>query len=205
LQPVTIDYCMRYSRRAFLGTITSVAGAGRLIAAPQTGLEAFGADTLPCVLDVKATPAVSRDASYRVGAPMRTSIAVAGQKGIPLEVTGVVAGLSCGPIAGAELEFWQPDPRGAYEPGGFNLRGRQVTDARGRYRLTTIMPGASANRAPSINIHVVVRRKAELWTAMFFPGQSDNVRDTRFKEQLLVKLGGTEAKRTGTFDIRLDL
>jgi protocatechuate 3,4-dioxygenase beta subunit len=196
---------MRYSRRAFIGAVAIVAGARPLLATRQRGLDAFAADTLPCVLDVKATPAVSRDASYRTGAPMRTSIVGAGQTGIPLEVTGIVAGLSCGPIAGAVLEFWQPDAAGAYDSTGRNLRGRQVTDTGGRYRLTTILPGASGNRAPSIGVHVIVQGKAELWTAMFFPGQSANARDARFNEELLVKLGGTDQKRTGTFDIRLDL
>jgi len=196
---------MRYSRRAFLGTITSVAGGRGLLAAPQTGLEAFGADTLPCVLDVKATPAVSRDANYKAGAPMRTAIVAPGQKGTPLELTGIVAGLSCGPIANAIVEFWQPDASGTFTPAGMNLRGRQRTDSTGRYRLSTIIPGSSANRAPSIGVHVIVERKAELWTALFFPGQAANARDSRFNEALLVTLGGSAASRTGSFDIRLDL
>ena len=196
---------MRYSRRAFLGTITSVAGGRGLLAAPQTGLEAFGADTLPCVLDVKATPAVSRDANYKAGAPMRTAIVAPGQKGTPLELTGIVAGLSCGPIANAIIEFWQPDASGTFTPAGMNLRGRQRTDSTGRYRLSTIIPGSSANRAPSIGVHVIVERKAELWTALFFPGQAANARDSRFNEALLVTLGGSAASRTGSFDIRLDL
>ena len=204
-QPVTIDYYMHSTRRVFLALVASAAGARPLSGRAQNGLAAFAADTLPCVLDVKATPGVSRDASYRAGAPMRTSIVGPGQTGIPLEVTGIVAGVSCGPIAGAVLEFWQPDAAGAHDPTGFNLRGRQVTDAGGRYRLTTILPGASGNRAPSIGIHVVVARKAELWTAMFFPGQSANARDARFKDELLVKLSGTDQKKTGTFNIRLNL
>jgi protocatechuate 3,4-dioxygenase beta subunit len=177
-----------------------------LRASAQRGLEAFGGtDTLPCVLDVKATPAVSVDGNYRPGAPIRTSIADPPQKGVPIQLTGIVAGLSCGPIVGATLEFWQPDATGVFDTRGFNLRGRQVTGAGGRYRLTTILPGGSADRAPSIGVHLVVEKKAELWTAMFFPGQPANATDPRFKEDLLVKLGGSAATRTGTFDIRLNL
>jgi protocatechuate 3,4-dioxygenase beta subunit len=195
---------MRHGRRVFLGILLSAAGT-RLSAIRQSGLDAFGGDTLPCVLDVKATPQVSADGTYKPGAPMRASIAAPGQKGIPLQLTGIVAGLSCGPIAGATIEFWQPDASGAFDTSGFNLRGRQLTDASGRYRLTTIVPGASGSRAPSIGVHVSVERKAELWTAMFFPGHAANTRDSRFREELLVKLGGSEGKRTGTFDIRLNL
>ena len=120
-------------------------------------------------------------------------------------MTGIVAGLSCGPIVGATLEFWQPDATGVFDTRGFTLRGRQVSGPGGRYSLTTIVPGGAANRAPSINVHVVVHNKAELWTAMFFPGDRANPSDPRFKEELLVTLGGSAAKRTGTFDIRLNL
>jgi protocatechuate 3,4-dioxygenase beta subunit len=206
---------MALSRRVFLVTTVSSVAARPLHAFRQGGLDAFAADSVPCVLDVKATPPVSRDASYRAGAPMRTSIlepgAGPGPQGIPLEITGIVAGLSCGPIANALLEFWQPDASGVFAPAGFSLRSRQRSDSNGRYRLSTIMPGASGNRAPFIGVHVVVERvervarKAELWTAMFFPDQNTNARDARFREDLLVKLGGTDQKRVATFDVRLDL
>src|SRR5262245_45959419 len=196
---------MALTRRLFLVTSVGAALGRPLLAATQNGLEAFGGDALPCVLDAKATPSVSADSNYRSGAPLQTSIVRAAQKGVPIQLTGIVAGLSCGPIAGATLEFWQPDADGVFDARGFNLRGRQVTGAGGRYGLTTIVPGASGSRAPSIGVHVVVEKKAELWTAMFFPGQAANARDPRFKEDLVVKLGGSEAKRTGTFDIRLNL
>jgi protocatechuate 3,4-dioxygenase beta subunit len=156
-------------------------------------------------LDVKATPGVSADANYKPDAPMRTAIIEPGQKGTPLELSGIVAGLSCGPIANAIVEFWQPDASGTFDPAGLNLRGRQRTDSTGRYRLRTIIPGGAPNRAPSIGVHVIVERKAELWTALFFPGQPANARDPRFKDELLIKLGGSEHERTGTFDIRLTL
>jgi protocatechuate 3,4-dioxygenase beta subunit len=196
---------MPLNRRWFLVTSVGAALGRPLRAAAQTGLEAFGTDTLPCVLDVKATPAVSADGNYRPGAPVRTSIVEPSHQGVLLQVTGIVAGLSCGPIVGASLEFWQPDATGVFDSRGFNLRGRQVTGAGGRYSLMTIVPGASGNRAPSIGVHVIVDKKAELWTAMFFPGQPANARDPRFREELVVKLAGSAVKRTGTFDIRLNL
>ena len=196
---------MRVSRRTLLAALGGALGtAGRLRAARQTGLEAFGAATLACTSDVTATPAVSAGADYRTGAPMRTAI-TAGRAGVPLALTGIVAGLSCGPIAGAIIEFWQPDASGLYDAHGFDLRGRQATDPNGRYGLTTIMPGAPAGRAPSIGVHVVVPKRAELWTALFFPGQAANHRDPRFRQELVIALGGSDRARTGTFDIRLNL
>ena len=199
---------MGLSRRVFLvSTVGSLAArpVEALSALRQGGLDAFAADTVPCELDVTATPPVSRDTNYRAGAPLRTSLTTPGQPGSRLELTGVVAGLSCGPIANALLEFWQPDGSGVFAPAGFALRGRQRTGAGGVYRLSTIMPGGSGNRAPFIGVHVVVERKAELWTAMFFPDQPANARDPRFQEALLVKLAGTTISRTGKFDIRLNL
>jgi protocatechuate 3,4-dioxygenase beta subunit len=202
---------MQFDRRLFLVTLagaTSVPLAARQSGGPgparPTGLDAFGDGALPCTSDVVLTPSVSRDASYKPGAPLRSALALA-QHGVPLELTGTVAGLSCGPITGATIEFWQPDASGHFDMAGFGLRGRQVTTAGGRYRLTTIVPGAPAGRAPSINVRVVVDRKVELWTAIFFPGQPANRQDPRFKDELLATLGGTQQKRTATFDVRVDL
>jgi protocatechuate 3,4-dioxygenase beta subunit len=196
---------MALDRRLFLATSLGAALGRPVVAARQHGLDAFGGDTLPCTLDVKATPAVSPDDTYRPGAPLRTSVIESAQHGIPLRVTGLVAGLSCGPIAGAALEFWQADAAGVFDTRGVRFRSRQVTGAGGRYTLATVVPGASGGRAPSINVRVVVEKKAELWTAMFFPGQRANARDPRFKDELLVTLGGTDANRTAAFDIRLNL
>jgi protocatechuate 3,4-dioxygenase beta subunit len=195
---------MRPSRRRFLVSAAALVGAQPVAAGRPQGLDAFAADTLPCVLDVQATPAVSPDAAYRAGAPERTSLVSPGEGGIPLALTGTVAGLSCGPIPGARVEFWQPDRHGAFAP-GFPLRGWQRTDARGRYHLTTIMPGAPASQAPYIGVHVVVEKRAELWTALFFPGEPANARDQRVVDALMVKLAGTPQSRTATFDIRLNL
>ena len=60
---------MALNRRLFLVTSVSASIGRPLIAAAQNGLEAFGGDTLPCVLDVKATPTVSAYSNYRPGAP----------------------------------------------------------------------------------------------------------------------------------------
>jgi protocatechuate 3,4-dioxygenase beta subunit len=113
--------------------------------------------------------------------------------------------VSCGPIAGAELEWWQADDRGRYDLRGFALRGRQRTDDRGRYTLVTIVPGPAPGRAPCLGVHVNVPGRAEFWTTLFFAGRQENARDPRVNESLLITLSGTAQGRTGTFDIRLDM
>jgi protocatechuate 3,4-dioxygenase beta subunit len=198
---------MRTSRRAFLGTLAAsgvVCLHAREAAAAQ-GLDAFGGALLPCASDNVATPPVARSAHYRPGAPLRRSVLEPGLPGVRLTLTGIVAGLSCGPIAGATIEFWQADHLGNYDQTGFRLRGRQVTDNAGRYQLVTVMPGASGGDAPNIGVHVAVAGKAELWTAVFFRGEPRNARDPRVQDSLLATLSGPRDARTATFDIRLDL
>lgn len=199
---------MRTSRRAFLGTLTATGVAGLRAeqhAAAAQGLDAFGGALLPCAADHVATPAVPRGPHYRPGAPLRQSLLEPGLPGVRLALTGIVAGLSCGPIAGASLEFWQADHRGNYDGTGFRLRARQMTDAAGRYRLVTIMPGASGANAPHIGVHVTVAGKAELWTAVFFRGEPGTARDPGVPDGLRATLSGPRDARTATFDIRLDL
>jgi protocatechuate 3,4-dioxygenase beta subunit len=187
----------------FLGSLAT-ALAVREVRAGQGSLGAFGSAELKCAADVIPTPPVPRDASYKPGAPVRTRL-VADESGVPLELSGTVAGISCGPIAGAEIEFWQADGRGTYDMRGLALRGRQRTDERGRYVLSTIVPGALPGRAPCLGVHVTVSGRAELWTALFFAGRPENARDPRVRDALLVTLTGTTAKRSGSFDLRLDI
>jgi protocatechuate 3,4-dioxygenase beta subunit len=197
---------MGFTRREWLGSM-----AGAVAVAPtartadrQGGLNAFASADLVCA-DAGPTPSIPADASYKAGAPNRTALTAPGHSGVPLTLSGVVAGVSCGPIAGAVVEFWHADGRGVYDMRGSGLRGQQHTDDRGRYRLTTIVPGAAPGRAPCLHVHVVVPGRAELWTALFFAGRPENARDARVKEALLVTLSNTAEGVVGVFDIRLDL
>ena len=78
-------------------------------------------------------------------APVRAgSIASLDLPGLPLLVEGRVMDACGQPLAGAILDVWQADARGRYHGAGedgHRLRGRVRTDARGRYRFETIMPG----------------------------------------------------------------
>ncbi|GLY46910.1 dioxygenase [Lentzea sp. NBRC 102530] len=72
--------------------------------------------------------------------PMR-----ADEEGAPLVFSGRVTDLAGQPLAGAELDIWHADSLGYYSgfapdiPSG-NLRGVVVTDAEGRFEITTVQP-----------------------------------------------------------------
>ncbi|GGS23622.1 catechol 1,2-dioxygenase [Streptomyces humidus] len=86
---------------------------------------------------------------YVPGAPVLPSVATLpmreNEAGAPLLFKGRVTGVSGQPLAGALLEMWQADDEGLYAqfaPGipEWNLRGGVVTDAEGRFEVTTIQP-----------------------------------------------------------------
>ncbi|GHH42385.1 catechol 1,2-dioxygenase [Lentzea cavernae] len=72
--------------------------------------------------------------------PMR-----ADEQGSPLVFSGRVVDLAGQPLAGAELDVWHADSEGYYSgfapgiPDG-NLRAVVVTDAEGRFEITTVQP-----------------------------------------------------------------
>jgi len=192
------------TRRVFLRRVAGVM-AGAVVLRPAAGvaqgLEQFGSSEPPCAPDARLTPVVPRDATYRDGAPLRGSLLEPGVTGPPLLLTGTVSGVTCGRIKGADVHFWHADPRGQYDMTGYRFRGRQLTNASGQYRLTTLMPGAAAGRAPHIGVRVRISGKPDFWTEVFFPNQPLNVKDGRFRKELVA----TSRSDGMTFDITLDM
>ncbi len=76
--------------------------------------------------------------------PRRNSLIEPGMAGERLTLTGKVLTRNGAPVAGATLEFWQPDTSGQYDRTGYRMRGSQRTGADGVYRLETILPGYAA-------------------------------------------------------------
>src|SRR5256712_11743621 len=88
---------------------------------------------------------------YKAGAPQRTTLLATGVSGTALVLTGYVVSRSCQPIANAKLDFWQADGSGNYDNSGYTLRGWQLTDANGAYRLENVSPGPLPG--PAEHIH----------------------------------------------------
>lgn len=113
-------------------------------------------------------------------APFRTRLAAPGEPGRRLVVEGrVLAAPSCVPVAGAVLDVWQTDDSGRYSredageahPGDvFRLRGRVRTDAEGRYRFESVLPGHYGGRARHIHLAVEASGHARLTTQLYFAG-----------------------------------
>jgi protocatechuate 3,4-dioxygenase beta subunit len=197
-----------WSRRGFLGLGLALPfGAVGWQRASTPPLPASLFDGVkPCDPNEKLTPAVPAGADYRPRSPQRTSLIEAGVTGTALVLAGQVAGIRCGVVKGAVLDFWQADARGHYDAAGFRLRGRQTTDAQGRYRLETIVPGPAGVHARCLHVIVQAPKAPALPTALFFPDDPRNAKEPGFHAELLIKIAAAPANgKTGTFDFILDL
>jgi protocatechuate 3,4-dioxygenase beta subunit len=105
---------------------------------------------------------------------------------------------SCQPVANAKLDFWQADGGGNYDNSGYTLRGWQLTDANGAYRLDTVIPGLYPGRTEHIHVKVTVNGKTYT-SQLFFPGVSQNAGDSIYSSQMLVKLNTITTPATATF------
>lgn len=210
------------TRRTFLLAITGAASLVRGLSAAADrgeqggGLEQFAMGGVDCSDKTVATPPVRPDGTFKLGAPRRTSLLEAGSgrgldngaNGPQLALSGTLAGLKCGPIAGAVIDFWHADASGAYDMAGYRYRGSQLTDDQGRFHLTTIVPGAPGGRARHVSVRVVLPREnraagaptVALWTEIFFPDDPKSAGDPRYRPELTM----TRRAAGATFDIRLD-
>jgi protocatechuate 3,4-dioxygenase beta subunit len=146
-----------------------------------------------------------------------------------IELSGRVINRNGRPVAGARIEIWQANTHGRYThpsdrnpaPLDPNFEGFAVlkTDAEGRYRFTSIKPGAypedsGALRAPHIHFDILGATNRTV-TQMYFAGEALNQTD-RFlataganRERLIVAFqpasaGLPEAPLIGQWDIVLD-
>jgi protocatechuate 3,4-dioxygenase beta subunit len=194
------------ARRAFLQAALAVpACVLRAQIVSAQGLGDFGGGPPPCNPSQKPTPAAPAGPDFKAGSPQRTSLLEPALGGEKLVLTGFVSGVICGPIKNARLDFWQPDAHGAYDTAGFRLRGYQLTDANGGYRLETIVPGPSAGRAPTIHVKVQPPGKPAFTTQLFFAARAENTHDPAYRPELELKLSGSATSRTAHFNIFLNL
>ncbi len=126
--------------------------------------------------------ATTRDAEgpyYSAGAPSRVRIADDREPGVRLVMEGRLLGPDCRrPLVGYVLDIWQADAEGEYHDAGssqYRLRGKVVSDAQGRYRFETILPGryGDASGIRPAHIHAKVRTpmgNTLLTTQLYFEG-----------------------------------
>jgi protocatechuate 3,4-dioxygenase beta subunit len=183
-------------------TPAPTASASTATATASTPAAATAATTagtaLACTSPAQPIVELTEGPYYKAGAPQRTSLLTAGVSGTTLTLTGYVVSRSCQPIANAKLDFWQADGNGNYDNSGYTLRGWQLTDANGAYRLETVIPGLYPGRTEHIHFKVTVNGK-EYTSQLFFPGVSQNEGDSIYSSQMLVKLNTGTSPATATF------
>jgi protocatechuate 3,4-dioxygenase beta subunit len=142
---------------------------------------------------------------FTPNSPERASLLEAGMGGQRLVLAGTVLTTDCRPLQRALLDFWQADDAGQYDNQGYRLRGHQFSDAKGAWRLETIVPGLYTGRTRHIHVKVQAPDGPVLTTQLYFPGEPENDRDGIFSPELLLgdvrDAGGT---RRGSFTFVLE-
>jgi protocatechuate 3,4-dioxygenase beta subunit len=149
------------------------------------------------------TPAQTEGPYFKAGSPLRRSLVGFRTPGTPLTVSGFVLTAACKPVRRARLDFWQADASGAYDNEGFRLRGHQFTDAKGAYRLETVLPGLYEGRTRHIHVKVRAPGRPALTTQLYIPNTSQNAQDGIFNRRLVVRMRAVGKRRVARFDFVL--
>jgi len=184
----------RESRRVFLIASLSVgvAWAARRVSGARAAM-ACGTDT----------PPPTEGPYFKPNSPARASLIEPGMPGTRLVVEGSVLTADCKPVPRALLDFWQADAAGRYDNEGQRLRGHQLTDDAGHYRLETVVPAQYPGRTRHIHVKVQAPGRPALTTQLYFPGESANQRDGIFDPKLVMKVRDVEGGKIGAFDFVL--
>src|SRR5829696_1008098 len=157
------------------------------------------AQTPACDDGDDATPEQTEGPYFLPDSPERTSLMESGVRGTRMVVAGRVLDTDCRPIKRALLDFWQADGDGEYDLEGFRLRGHQFTDARGRFRLVTVVPGLYPGRTRHIHVKAQRPNGEVLTTQLYFRDEPRNSGDGIF-DPALVMAGD---RRNARFDFVL--
>jgi protocatechuate 3,4-dioxygenase beta subunit len=178
------------------GTLPDEAGAASLPLAPT-----------PAIADAdEPTPELTEGPYFTPSSPRRRSIVAAGSRGTRLTLGGRVLTTAGRPVPRALVDFWQCDAAGVYDNEGYRFRGHQLTDAKGRYTLFTVVPGLYPGRTKHIHVKVQAPGEAVLTTQLFFPGVSRNASDGIYDPECLIRgWRVVNGRRVGRFDFVLDL
>jgi protocatechuate 3,4-dioxygenase beta subunit len=186
------------SRREFLGA------SAALVLALASDARAQGLRPTPACGEYKVTHPQTPGPFFKPSSPMRASLIEPGIGGTRIVVEGTVLTTDCKPIPRAILDFWQADAQGEYDNTGFRLRGHQLTDDAGRYRLESIVPAVYPGRTRHIHVNVQAPGQPVLTTQLYFPGESQNQRDGIFDPDLVMKVRDGEGGKLATFVFVLD-
>jgi protocatechuate 3,4-dioxygenase beta subunit len=181
-----------------------VAGGGSLLGAVDAAAALKA--TPPCDDRDEPTEQQTEGPFFTPRSPRRKSLLTPGTPGTRLTLTGRVLTTRCVPVRGVLLDFWQASARGVYDNQGYRFRGHQFTDAQGRYRLDTVVPGLYTGRTRHIHVKVQAPGRPVLTTQLYFPGVARNRSDGIFDADLLVRNWRRSGKRRlARFDFVLEV
>jgi bacterioferritin-associated ferredoxin len=145
--------------------------------------------TPPCG---RQTPPQMEGPFFTPLSPERTNLIETGMKAPSIRIVGQVVDINCRPIRGALLDFWQTDDLGRYDDKGYLLRGHQYSNAKGEFRLDTLMPGEYPGRTPHFHVKVQYKNGPVLTTQLYLPNHPRNARDFLFDPRLVLVSRGSE-------------
>jgi protocatechuate 3,4-dioxygenase beta subunit len=179
--------------------------AAVVIGATQAPAQPGARPTPACGEPGGATVPQTEGPFWKPGSPLRTSLLEPGMPGTRVVVEGTVLTADCRPVPRAVVDLWQADDRGRYDNAGYRLRGHQRTDAAGRYRVETIVPGVYPGRTRHFHVKVQAPGRPVLTTQLYFPGEPGNQRDFIFDPGLVMAVRDGDGGKLARFDFVLDL
>jgi len=196
------------ARREFLAVLAAIPAIllydsvhGWNVVAATRELEA----TPACGDQGGATPAQTEGPFFKPRSPERADLTMPPGRGRLAEMSGYVLTRGCRPVARALLDLWHADDGGDYDNRGFRFRGHIFTDADGRYRFRTIVPGLYPGRTRHYHVKVLATGRQLLTTQLYFPNEPQNARDGIFDRALLMRTADASDALTARFDFVLDL
>lgn len=133
--------------------------------------------TPSCGTSAEPTARQTEGPYFRPRSPQRSDLVEPGAAGERLVLQGRVLTTRCEPVARALVDLWHADARGDYDVDGERWRGHVYTDAQGRYRFATIVPGLYPGRTRHFHVKVQPPGGRILTTQLYFPGEPGNRRD----------------------------
>lgn len=149
------------------------------------------------------TPPQTAGPFFKPRSPQRASLVEPGMAGTRLFLSGTIMTRSCQPVPRALIDLWQADAKGIYDNAGFRLRGHQFTDADGRFRFETVVPGSYDGRTRHLHLRAQAPNRRILTTQLYFPGEALNARDGLFNPALLMQTRNAGGRIEATYNIVL--
>lgn len=193
------------SRRVLLKRTLAAGGLG-LAATYATVLSAQSvAPTPECRDGDDPTEPQIEGPFFKPRSPRRTDLIERDTKARIYQLEGFVLTRSCRPIAGALLDLWHADENGDYDNSGFRYRGHLFSDAAGRYRFRTILPGLYPGRTRHYHLKVQAPQQPRvLTTQLYFPREARNESDGFFSPDLLMRVSEDTQAISARFDFILN-